>query len=221
MVGGTQDKIIKQLKWIAENYPQIVWHGPLEKGDTIQKGWGTHYLIDDPNIWLEIVPSWNEDSNNLKVAWIYSAIYNHGFENRGEGFTNKKLQQAVLASGSEVPFSEVIQLNMSECTEKAILLHLALQDRFECFLVNGMVYEPNGGMPIGAHHFNIIIRPGVGPYLVDVHNPIRHVNGGVSPRDAFMIPIIDMIPDSPGEPLNCFVLKPKRGQELNHEYCIT
>ena len=183
--------VAPRLYAVAKSYPTKIHAGPLKVGDVVEKSSGYSYLIDDLDIWREVIPMRGEE-DKLTVTRAYKTIFSHGFCHRGVCTTTlmRELPKLVEIHGSIIPFSEVIKLGVSECSENSILLHLALQDRFELFLIEGVLYDQEG-FPSGYHHFNVIIRPDVGPYLIDVVNPIKWTAEGSAVKP-YIVPILGM-----------------------------
>jgi len=141
----------------------------LRKGDRIRKSAGVSYIIDDAEIYKQL-GEWKDGEE------LYKSIINYfNSEERGRLF-------GLCGNGEEVCFSEVLKLKRGECLEKSILFQLALQDRNLCYLVRGIVQEPNQKYGI-LHAYNIFFSGRKG-HLVDIQNPLVDNNGGIVPFTA-------------------------------------
>lgn len=134
----------------------------LNKGTIVQKSWGKSYEIDDPEIDKRLG---EYDPGQIPLGKIY-----HSFDPDTGKIRN------LFGDRDIIPFSEMINLGLGECLEKAILVQLAAQRGRNSFLINGIMgIEQNGIIPLEAHGYNIVFKDNQA-YLVDAQNPAE-VNG--------------------------------------------
>jgi hypothetical protein len=170
----------KTLEEYAKSNPkQVIRH--LKKGDLVGKTEFSEfaYEIDNPGIYRQLGDC---PENAIPCGAVCSSLKIP--DELGLQILNLFIRHGTRKGSQDIlPFSKVYEAGLGMCIERAILIHLSMQDKIDAYLVRGFLHEDNTERhPLvrECHAFNIIIGHDSRAYMIDTAKLFAMKDGSVT-----------------------------------------